>query len=71
MQSPLRAGWSNWAGNQRCEPKVQASPQGEEHLIELVDLANSRDLTLRVSGSGHSFTDTVCTDGLLLSLIHI
>ena len=30
--------------------------------------ASKRELTVRVAGAGHSFTDTVLTDGMLLSL---
>lgn len=63
--------WRNWVGNQYCVPRYKASPASEEELVELVSEADGRDLTLRVSGSGHSFTPVVGTSGLLLSLAEL
>ncbi len=60
--------WSNWAGNQSCVPAISAAPATEDQITELIDLANSRNLTLRVAGAGHSFTGAVPTDGMLLTL---
>ena len=60
--------WTNWAGQQHCAPEVVEKPADEQQLIEAVVGAASRGLTVRVAGSGHSFTDAVCTDGCLIDL---
>ncbi|MBE7184740.1 MAG: FAD-binding protein [Methylobacterium mesophilicum] len=60
--------WRNWVGNQYCVSQYKAAPKTEAELVELVREADRRDLGLRVSGSGHSFTPVVGTSGLLLSL---
>ena len=56
--------WRNWAGDQVCAPERIARPRSEDEISELVAGARS----VRVAGSGHSFTDIACTDGLLLDL---
>ena len=60
--------WRNWVGNQYCVPQHKATPGTEDELCELLREADRRDLGVRVSGSGHSFTPVVGTGGLLLSL---
>ncbi len=60
--------WRNWVGNQYCVPQFKAAPENEAALAEMVHEADKRDLGIRVSGSGHSFTPIVGTNGLLLSL---
>ncbi|MDX0422356.1 FAD-binding protein [Sinorhizobium medicae] len=60
--------WRNWVGNQYCVSQYKAAPETEAELAELVAEADKRDLGVRVSGSGHSFTPVVGTSGLLLSL---
>ena len=56
--------WTNWVGNQTCEPAVLASPTSEDEVAELVAGATA----VRVAGAGHSFTPVVATDGLLLDV---
>ncbi|WP_067896804.1 D-arabinono-1,4-lactone oxidase [Nocardia vaccinii] len=60
--------WVNWAGDQRCEPDVIAAPESADEVAELVREAGDAGRTVRVAGAGHSFTDTVLTDGTLLRL---
>ncbi|MBO0906423.1 D-arabinono-1,4-lactone oxidase [Jiella sonneratiae] len=60
--------WRNWVGNQSCIARYKGAPQNEGMLAEMVAEADARDLNIRVSGSGHSFTPVVGTGGLLLSL---
>ncbi|MEU1957635.1 D-arabinono-1,4-lactone oxidase [Nocardia sp. NPDC019304] len=60
--------WVNWAGDQRCAPALLAAPGSVGELAGLLADAEADDRTVRVAGSGHSFTDTVLTDGTLLSL---
>ncbi|MFC4125221.1 D-arabinono-1,4-lactone oxidase [Nocardia rhizosphaerae] len=60
--------WVNWAGEQRCTPAVVAAPRGVEELAEIVTASAAAGRTVRVAGSGHSFTDAVLTDGTLIDL---
>ena len=56
--------WTNWAREQRCAPERIGRPSSEDELCEL--LAGSG--RVRAAGSGHSFTDIACTDGLMLDM---
>jgi L-gulonolactone oxidase len=58
--------WKNWAGDQRCAPSQIARPTSEDELAQTVAQAAARGLPVRAAGSGHSFTDIACTDGLLV-----
>ena len=58
--------WQNWAGDQRCAPARIARPTSEDELAQVVARAAARGLPVRAVGSGHSFTDIACTDGLLV-----
>lgn len=60
--------WTNWAGEQRCAPHALIRPRSEEEVCAAVARARAEDRSVRVAGSGHSFTDIACTDGLLLHL---
>jgi FAD/FMN-containing dehydrogenase len=52
----------------RCTPQRRLEPADEREVSAAVrDAARARH-TLRVAGSGHSFTPLVATDGVLLSL---
>jgi FAD-linked oxidoreductase len=56
--------WTNWAGEQVCAPECIARPASEEELVQVVASAER----VRVAGTGHSFTDIACTDGVLVDL---
>jgi L-gulono-1,4-lactone dehydrogenase len=56
--------WTNWAGDQRCAPERIERPGSEDELVSVVRGARR----LRPAGSGHSFTDTACTDGVMVDL---
>ncbi|HEV7493643.1 D-arabinono-1,4-lactone oxidase [Baekduia sp.] len=58
--------WKNWAGDQRCAPSQIARPTSEDELAQTVAQAAARGLPVRAVGSGHSFTDIACTDGVLV-----
>lgn len=60
--------WVNWAGDQRCAPAAIATPRNADELTDLLGRAADLGQTVRAAGSGHSFTDAVLTDGLLLDL---
>ena len=60
--------WTNWVGNQTCDPAEIAAPRSEDEVAAAVARAAERGLTVRAAGAGHSFTPVVSTDGLLLDL---
>jgi FAD/FMN-containing dehydrogenase len=60
--------WSNWSASVTCTPQRIATPASEAALIALVRQAGQNQQTVRVVGSGHSFTPLCATDGLLISL---
>lgn len=60
--------WSNWSGAVRCQPAALERPRTLGEVIAAVGRAAGSGRTLRVAGSGHSFTPLVATDGVLLSL---
>jgi L-gulono-1,4-lactone dehydrogenase len=60
--------WSNWTGDQRCTPAARERPAEIDALRAAIELAAERDWRVRVVGSGHSFSEIACTDGLVLSL---
>ena len=63
-----RASWHNWARNQQCDPVAREQPRSVLEVVEAVTRARAAGQTVKVAGSGHSFTDAACTDGRLLSI---
>src|SRR3954447_3145419 len=57
--------WANWSGAQTCTPRQELHPAGEAEVAQIV---RRGDGPIRVAGTGHSFTDIVLTDGVLLHL---
>lgn len=60
--------WKNWAGNIVAHPMARLSPRTESEVAQIVSRAASEGQTIRVAGSGHSFTPAVATTGNLLSI---
>src|SRR5215203_4441053 len=60
--------WRNWAGDQICAPARIERPRSEAELQAIVARAAEAGQTVRAVGSGHSFTDAACTDGVMISL---
>lgn len=60
--------WQNWSGSVSCSPQISARPQTEGELLNLVRQANQDKITIRLAGSGHSFTPLCKTDGMTISL---
>ncbi|HZB06662.1 MAG TPA: D-arabinono-1,4-lactone oxidase [Thermoleophilaceae bacterium] len=56
--------WANWAREQRCAPERIERPNSEAELVEAVTRADR----VTVAGSGHSFTDIACTDGVMVDM---
>lgn len=60
--------WKNWSGSVICNPRASERPQTEFDLMDLVRRANKEDWTVRLAGSGHSFTPLCATDGMTVSM---
>lgn len=60
--------FTNWAGNQSCLPMERRAPTTTAEVAEIVTAAHRAGGRVKVVGAGHSFTDTACTNGVLLSL---
>jgi FAD-linked oxidoreductase len=56
--------WANWARQQRCAPERIETPGSEDELVAAVTGAPR----VKVVGSGHSFTDIACTDGVMIDM---
>lgn len=68
MRAGANAAWRNWAGDQVAHPAAIEHPVDSAAVAAAIVRAGERDLTVRVAGAGHSFSEAVLTDGLLLSL---
>lgn len=64
----MRDRWRNWGRNQQCTPIAFERARSELEVVEAVGRARRLGQTLKVVGSGHSFTDIACTEGRLLSI---
>jgi FAD-linked oxidoreductase len=60
--------WRNWTGDERCAPAAAARPGSIEEICAALERAERAARRVRVTGSGHSFGDIACTDGLMLKL---
>jgi L-gulonolactone oxidase len=58
------AQWRNWAGDQVCRPASFARPRSRDELVEVIGRASS----VKVRGTGHSFSETALTDGVMIDL---
>lgn len=58
--------WTNWTREQRCAPLRIERPASENELAAVVARAAEEGHAVRAYGSGHSFTDIACTDGVLI-----
>jgi L-gulono-1,4-lactone dehydrogenase len=61
-------GWSNWAGDQACQPAALVRPATRDELSEVVAAAAAAGRRVSVAGSGHSFTETALTDGTMVRI---
>lgn len=60
--------WSNWSGNQNCQPSDRIVPRNEDELLTLLRSGNQK---IRMLGSGHSFSGLIPTDHTLVSLARL
>jgi L-gulonolactone oxidase len=65
----MRSGeWVNWAGDQRCRPARIVVPRSGEELAEAVGAAAATGEKVKVTGSGHSFTEAATTEATMVRL---
>ena len=58
--------WENWGRTAHCQPEFSFYPQQVDDLVRIVDFARQRGSQVRVAASGHSWSELVPTDGLLV-----
>jgi L-gulonolactone oxidase len=58
--------WTNWSGLATAHPAQVFSPRDVEEVSDAVVAARRQRLTVKMTGSGHSFTGIACPDGLQL-----
>ncbi|MFE6165988.1 D-arabinono-1,4-lactone oxidase [Streptomyces sp. NPDC056486] len=61
-----RATWRNWAGNVTARPAREVTPASVDELCAALRQAKDDGLRVKPVGTGHSFTATAATDGLLI-----
>ena len=60
--------WTNWARTHACDPVAIEEPKSRREVAQAIERAAGADRTVRVAGSGHSFSPCVPTDGTLIRL---
>ncbi|MFI0899697.1 D-arabinono-1,4-lactone oxidase [Streptomyces sp. NPDC020983] len=60
------ATWRNWAGNVAARPVRSVAPASPDELAAVLRKAAEDGLTAKAVGSGHSFTSTAATGGVLI-----
>lgn len=68
MDPEPTSAWTNWAGGVTCQPDHVLRPETEAEVQTIVREAREGGDTVRVAGSGHSWTPVVATDDVLVSL---
>jgi FAD-linked oxidoreductase len=66
MSSAARPTWRNWAGNQQSSPRRVVTPRSADEVAAAVLEAARDGLTVRMVGTGHSFTGAALTDDVQL-----
>jgi FAD/FMN-containing dehydrogenase len=64
----LTLSWTNWAGSVSCAPAGLPAPKSEAEISALIRRAAAEGHSLRLVGTGHSFTPLVATNGYVVSL---
>jgi FAD/FMN-containing dehydrogenase len=60
----------DWDGLQTCSPLSYSTPYTEQHIIDIIYHTKLRNETLKVIGTGHSFSGVQLTKGHMMSLDH-
>ena len=64
----VTAVWENWGRTASCSPVRTATPRDEEEIAQVVTDSAAAGLKVKVTGTGHSFTDIACTEGVQIKL---
>jgi FAD-linked oxidoreductase len=62
------ATWRNWDRTASCSPVRTVTPAGDDEIAQALKEASASGLTVKSTGTGHSFTDIACTDGVQIKL---
>ncbi|MDP1744242.1 MAG: D-arabinono-1,4-lactone oxidase [Bacteroidota bacterium] len=68
MSNSQQNNWSNWSGSVQCAPKEIQKPASQEEIQTIIRNCVEQKSTIRMVGSGHSFTELVGTQGTIISL---
>src|SRR3954453_23356005 len=60
------ATWTNWSRLSTAHPAQEISPHDAGEVVDAVVGARHQNLTVKMPGTGHCFTDIALTDGLLV-----
>ena len=60
------ATWTNWSRLSTAHPTQEVTPHDAGEVVDAVVAARHQNLTVKMPGTGHSFTDIALTDGLML-----
>jgi L-gulonolactone oxidase len=60
------ATWRSWSGLATAHPVSVLTPRDVGEVVDAVVAARGQGLTVKMVGSGHSFTDIAVADGMLL-----
>src|SRR5215831_12468677 len=66
MAGSSTATWRNWAGTESATPREIMIPRSSGEVQAAVRRAGETGLTVRMTGSAHSFTGAAVCDGLML-----
>ena len=58
--------WESWSGLETAQPAQVLTPTSPAEVVDAVVAARTHGLTVKMVGSGHSFTGIAVADGLLL-----
>jgi L-gulonolactone oxidase len=58
--------WTNWSGLAIAHPAQAITPRDAEEVADAVVAARGQHLTVKMPGTGHSFTGIACPEGLQL-----
>ncbi|SGY55537.1 BQ5605_C006g04042 [Microbotryum silenes-dioicae] len=68
LPSSSRSIFTNWATTYSCQTLSLFRPRTVDEVRYVVELARREGVELRASGSGHSPSDLVCTEGYIINL---
>lgn len=67
MTSPVRGHlWRNWSGLEEAVPRHVATPASVEEVVDAVRRARASGRTVKMTGTGHSFTSIAAPEHTLL-----